>query len=109
VKKQTPRRSGRLSSSSLATAVHVTPGTTGATTPVSSAPLDEPIQPIPLSLKQDPARVEIGRRSSLRAYVMRKPIRENRSQEGVSLSFGSGWIGMGEPRKFAGVIGSPTQ
>ena len=26
-----------------------------------SAPLDEPIQPIPLSLKQDPARVEIGR------------------------------------------------
>jgi cytochrome c peroxidase len=26
-----------------------------------AAPLDEPIQPIPLSLKQDPARVEIGR------------------------------------------------
>jgi cytochrome c peroxidase len=26
-----------------------------------AAPLDEPIQPIPLTLKQDPARVEIGR------------------------------------------------
>jgi cytochrome c peroxidase len=29
--------------------------------PAFAAPLDEPIQPIPLSLKQDPARVEIGR------------------------------------------------
>ena len=29
--------------------------------PVFAAPLDEPIQPIPWSLKQDPARVDIGR------------------------------------------------
>jgi len=32
-----------------------------AVEPVSAALLDEPIQPIPLTLKQDPARVEIGR------------------------------------------------
>ena len=29
--------------------------------PAAATPLDEPIQPIPLTLKQDPARVEIGR------------------------------------------------
>jgi cytochrome c peroxidase len=30
--------------------------------PIPAAPLDEPIKPVPASLKQDPARVEIGRR-----------------------------------------------
>lgn len=33
----------------------------GAIGPALAAPLAEPIQPIPLTLKQDPARVEIGR------------------------------------------------
>ena len=36
-------------------------GMIGAMAAALAAPLDEPIQPVPLTLKQDPARVEIGR------------------------------------------------